>query len=60
LYKKWAIVGSTSLAAFVVYFGSSVYSAAIPRIQAKFSVSHDTALLGVTLYVLGFAFGLMV
>jgi multidrug resistance protein len=60
LFKKWAIVGSTSLAAFVVSFGSSVYSAAIPQIQAKFSVSRDTALLGVTLYVLGFAFGPMV
>lgn len=58
--RKWAIVGSTSLATFVVSFGSSVYSAAIPQIQAKFSVSRDTALLGITLYVLGFAFGPMV
>ncbi|KAM5357224.1 hypothetical protein ACJZ2D_016482 [Fusarium nematophilum] len=58
--RKWAIVGSTSLATFVVSFGSSVYSAAIPQIQAKFGVSSDTALLGVTLYVLGFAFGPMV
>ncbi|KAF4335309.1 major facilitator superfamily transporter [Fusarium beomiforme] len=59
-FKKWAIVVSTSLAAFVVSFGSSVYSAAIPQIQDKFSVSRTTALLGVTLYVLGFAFGPMV
>jgi len=47
--KKWSIVVSTSLATFVVSFGSSVYSAAIPHIQARFSVSPDTALLGITL-----------
>ncbi|RKL19103.1 hypothetical protein BFJ70_g14039 [Fusarium oxysporum] len=57
--KKWSIVVSTSLATFVVSFGSSVYSAAIPHIQARFSVSPDTALLGITLYVIGFALGPM-
>jgi multidrug resistance protein len=57
--KKWSIVVSTSLATFVVSFGSSVYSAAIPHIQARFSVSSDTALLGITLYVIGFALGPM-
>ncbi|KAF5986265.1 putative mfs-multidrug-resistance transporter [Fusarium bulbicola] len=57
--KKWSIVVSTSLATFVVSFGSSVYSAAIPHIQTRFSVSPDTALLGITLYVVGFALGPM-
>ncbi|RKK84051.1 hypothetical protein BFJ69_g2353 [Fusarium oxysporum] len=57
--KKWSIVVSTSLATFVVSFGSSVYSAAIPHVQARFSVSPDTALLGITLYVIGFALGPM-
>lgn len=57
--KKWSIVVSTSLVTFVVSFGSSVYSAAIPHIQARFSVSPDTALLGITLYVIGFALGPM-
>ncbi|CZR41599.1 putative mfs-multidrug-resistance transporter [Fusarium proliferatum ET1] len=57
--KKWSIVVSTSLATFVVSFGSSVYSAAIPHIQARFNVSPDTALLGITLYVIGFALGPM-
>ncbi|KAF5666930.1 major facilitator superfamily transporter [Fusarium circinatum] len=56
-FKKWSIVVSTSLATFVVSFGSSVYSAAIPHIQTRFSVSPDTALLGITLYVIGFALG---
>ncbi|KAL9565310.1 hypothetical protein ACKAV7_010670 [Fusarium commune] len=57
--KKWSIVVSTSLATFVVSFGSSVYSAAIPHIQARFRVSPDAALLGITLYVIGFALGPM-
>ncbi|KAF4443331.1 mfs-multidrug-resistance transporter [Fusarium acutatum] len=57
--KKWSIVVSTSLATFVVSFGSSVYSAAIPHVQTRFSVSPDTALLGITLYVIGFALGPM-
>ncbi|KAG5759874.1 hypothetical protein H9Q69_010313 [Fusarium xylarioides] len=57
--KKWSIVVSTSLATFVVSFGSSVYSAAIPHIETHFSVSSDTALLGITLYVIGFALGPM-
>ncbi|KAF5026345.1 hypothetical protein F66182_1553 [Fusarium sp. NRRL 66182] len=58
--KKWATVGSTSLATFVVSFGSSVYSAALAQIQARFGVSDDIALLGVTFYLLGFAFGPMI
>ncbi|KAJ0143479.1 hypothetical protein HZ326_13774 [Fusarium oxysporum f. sp. albedinis] len=37
----------------------SIYSAAIPHIQARFGVSPDTALLGITLYVIGFALGPM-
>jgi MFS transporter, DHA1 family, multidrug resistance protein len=57
--KKWCIVVSTSLATFVVSFGSSVYSAAIPHIQARFGVSSDIALLGITIYVIGFALGPM-
>ncbi|KAF5241932.1 hypothetical protein FANTH_8892 [Fusarium anthophilum] len=57
--KKWSIVVSTSLSTFVVSFGSSVYSAAIPHIQTRFTVSPDTALLGITLYVIGFALGPM-
>ncbi|KAF5697665.1 putative mfs-multidrug-resistance transporter [Fusarium globosum] len=57
--KKWSIVVSTSLATFVVSFGSSVYSAAIPHIQTRFNVTPDTALLGITLYVVGFALGPM-
>ncbi|KAF5623217.1 hypothetical protein F25303_11892 [Fusarium sp. NRRL 25303] len=57
--KKWSIVVSTSLATFVVSFGSSVYSAAIPHIQTRFHVTPDTALLGITLYVIGFALGPM-
>jgi MFS family permease len=37
--------------------GSSIYSPAVSAISAEFHVSNVVALLGVTLYVLGLAFG---
>lgn len=38
-------------------FGSSVYTPALPEIQQEFGVSKTAALLGLTLWVLGLAFG---
>jgi len=38
-------------------FGSSIFSAATRAISAEFNVSTTVALLGVSFYVLGFAFG---
>ncbi|KAI1846876.1 hypothetical protein JX266_007097 [Neoarthrinium moseri] len=58
--RKWTIVVTTSLATFIVSLGSSIFSAAIPFVQAEFGVSSHVALLGISLYVLGFAFGPMV
>lgn len=39
----------------VASWGSSVYSAATTPIAAEFGVSEEVALLGLTLYILGFA-----
>lgn len=41
----------------VAAFGSSIFSAATTAVGAEFGVSSEVGLLGVSLYVLGFAFG---
>ena len=42
---------------FVVTFGSSVYTPGYPQVMKRFNVSSTVALLGLSLYVLGLAFG---
>lgn len=46
-----------ALFAFVVTFGSSVYTPATHQIMERFHVSSTAALLGLSLYVIGLAFG---
>lgn len=58
--RKWAIIMATSFATFMVSFASSVYSAATSYVQADFNVSATISRLGISLYVLGFAFGPLV
>ena len=41
-------------------FGSSVYTPAYVEVAEQFHVSHTVALLGLTLYVFGLAFGPMI
>lgn len=55
--RKWTIVITSSLMTFVVSFSSSVFSAAVFQIAEEFDVSAEIMLLGIALYVLGFAFG---
>jgi MFS family permease len=49
-----AILGFTTM---VSAFGSSIFSAATRIVGAEYGVSSEVGLLGVSLYVLGFAFG---
>ncbi|KAF6802714.1 MFS multidrug transporter [Colletotrichum sojae] len=58
--RKWTIVATNSLATFMVSFSSSVFSGYIVQVGREFRMSPDVSLLGVSLYVLGFAFGPMV
>ncbi|KAF6827086.1 MFS multidrug transporter [Colletotrichum musicola] len=58
--RKWTIVATNSLATFMVSFSSSVFSGYIVQVGREFHMSTDVSLLGVSLYVLGFAFGPMV
>lgn len=55
--KKWVITMSTALMTFVVSFASSVFSTATTVTAVEFDVSLEVMILGVSLYVLGFAFG---
>ncbi|KAK7993930.1 Wyosine base formation [Apiospora arundinis] len=60
LARKWTIVTTNSLATFMVSFSSSTFSGSLTQVQEEFNISADVALLGISLYVLGFAFGPMV
>ncbi|KAF7185201.1 Citrinin biosynthesis cluster MFS transporter mrr1 [Pseudocercospora fuligena] len=55
--RKWTIVVTTTLMTAIVSFASSVFSATIEETKAEFDVSSTVMLLGITLYVLGFAIG---
>ncbi|KAI5778298.1 major facilitator superfamily domain-containing protein [Geopyxis carbonaria] len=52
-----AVLGYTT---FVSAWGSSIYSAATSEVSAHFGVSTEVSLLGMSFYVLGFAFGPLV
>lgn len=58
--RKWLITVATGLMTFVVSFGSSVFSTVTEVTAQQFSVSNEVMILGVTLYVLGFACGPLV
>ncbi|KAK8137027.1 hypothetical protein PG984_004967 [Apiospora sp. TS-2023a] len=60
LVRKWTIVTLNSLATFMVSFSSSAFTGSLTQVQDEFDVSGDIALLGISLYVMGFAFGPMV
>lgn len=49
-----------SLASLCVTFGTSVYTPAVAEVAAKFNVSQTVSVLGLSLYVLGLAFGPMI
>ncbi|CAG8121567.1 unnamed protein product [Penicillium salamii] len=55
--SKWAITSLVSLATFVVALISSAYSGAVVEIVEYFRISEELALVGISLYVIGFAVG---
>ncbi|KAK5660986.1 hypothetical protein OQA88_12363 [Cercophora sp. LCS_1] len=57
LQKKVLTAAMLGYTTMVSAFGSSIFSAATRAIAAQFNVSSTVALLGVSLYVLGFATG---
>ena len=55
--RKWLITIATGLMTFVVSFGSSVFSTVTEVTSQEFGVTSEVMILGVSLYVLGFACG---
>ncbi|KAJ5355938.1 Major facilitator superfamily domain general substrate transporter [Penicillium concentricum] len=55
--RKLGISATLSYTTFVSSFSSAIYSSAVGHIGAHFHISTEVAILGVTLYVLGFASG---
>ena len=56
-WRKKVIVLATSAVTFTVSYASSVFSTAVTPVAAEFHTSQEVAILGVSLYVLGFALG---
>ncbi|KAF4772220.1 hypothetical protein N7455_009060 [Penicillium solitum] len=56
-WRKWVITIMLGLMTICVTFGSSVFSTATKTTAKKFGVSSELMVLGVSLFVLGFAFG---
>ncbi|CAI7656063.1 unnamed protein product [Penicillium viridicatum] len=56
-WRKWGITIMLGLMTICVTFGSSVFSTATKQTAKKFGVSPEVMVLGVSLFVLGFAFG---
>ncbi len=56
--KKWHMTMVTAMMTFCVSFASSVFSTATTVTAIEFGVSLEVMILGVSLYVLGFACGM--
>ncbi|KAI4942640.1 hypothetical protein J4E91_009809 [Alternaria rosae] len=59
-WPTWKLVYHTMIPAlfgFTVTFGTSVYTPALADVMRDFDVSRTAALIGITLYTLGLAFG---
>ena len=54
---KWTITGIVAMATLAVALASSIYSGAIRSVEMDFHPSTEVAILGVSLFVVGFAAG---
>ncbi|OTB11932.1 hypothetical protein K445DRAFT_339148 [Daldinia sp. EC12] len=57
VWKKWGITVLQAFAVLAVTFVSTAYSGGIGEVIREFQVSEEIAILGVSLFVLGFAVG---
>ncbi|BCS26949.1 uncharacterized protein APUU_51660S [Aspergillus puulaauensis] len=58
--KKFLVSCEIWLLTFAIYIGSAIYTPGIPGISEQFGVSNVAAVLGLTLFVLGYGLGPMV
>ncbi|OAA36873.1 Major facilitator superfamily domain, general substrate transporter [Metarhizium rileyi] len=57
MQRKWVITFLQAMSALVVTFASSVYASGIEDVKRHFDVSEEVSILGLSLFVLGFALG---
>lgn len=57
--KKWSITMLVAIATLAVALVSSAYTGGIEEIMLQFNISSELAVLGVSLFVLGFAVSLL-
>lgn len=55
--KKWFIVVLQAFAVLAVAFVSTAYSGGVNEVIREFNISSEVSILGVSLFVLGFALG---
>ncbi|KAJ7046532.1 MFS general substrate transporter [Mycena alexandri] len=55
--KKWIITSQLAFATWTISFSSSVYSGGLEAMARDLHISDNVAILGLSLYVLGFALG---
>ncbi|CAG7939654.1 unnamed protein product [Penicillium olsonii] len=55
--SKWSLNLLCALSAFIIALASSAYSGGLVEVISAFAISKEVALLGVSLYVIGFAIG---
>ncbi|TFK55294.1 MFS general substrate transporter [Heliocybe sulcata] len=58
--RKWLITSQLAVSTWTVSFGSSAYSGGLKFTENMFHVSEEVAVLGISLYVLGFGLGPLV
>lgn len=55
--NRLPVAASLGFVTLTAAFGSSIFSAATSHVASEFGVSREVGILGVSLYVLGFATG---
>ncbi|KAH9952218.1 MFS general substrate transporter, partial [Amylocystis lapponica] len=55
--RKWLITTQLGLSTWTASFGSSAYTGGLASTEADLHMSREVAILGITLFVLGFGFG---
>jgi MFS transporter, DHA1 family, multidrug resistance protein len=58
--KKFFVTFQICFLTLSVYIGSAIYTAGLEGVMEQFHVSQVAALLGLTLFVLGYALGPMI
>ncbi len=55
--RKWYVTMVVSITCFVVAFCSSVITSDVPGVSETFNVSHEAALVPISVFVIGFGVG---